>query len=302
MKNPYALLLLVAVTTAYGQIDNPITASSATFATNVSVAGTFTATGNATLNGTDNLAPQQTSSSASSLMTRNLLFPEQVSENSGDLAFPFVYTASGGIANVYMTAGQSAQVTTNTNSYAGGYFPDSVWAHSSYIGSLMPSTKVLDLTLKGVMLSLETNSNYVLRVVAGVGTATRVPPPAGADALSGRGWGVNFFYNGTNRVYQPFWYTTNYNVGPVGIVPSSDQARVYTIRLRHDTNSNIQFWINDGFGSRLSATPTWSTNVTWGSSSFGGRHYAIEAASATNAAPISLARIHYRVAYIKYEP
>jgi len=73
MKPPYALLLLVAVTTAYGQIDNPVTASSATFATNVTVGGTLTATGNATLNGVNNTMPNATNAaSASSLMTRDL--------------------------------------------------------------------------------------------------------------------------------------------------------------------------------------------------------------------------------------
>jgi hypothetical protein len=145
MKNPYALLLMVAVTTAYGQIDNPPTTSSiglgptndvsfsrlslsngatnnlaitlgstnrgffatsgperitttvagvsafsvysssietgagvsASFLTNVSVEGTLTvgsltATGEATLNGVNNIAPSQTADSASHLMTRQL--------------------------------------------------------------------------------------------------------------------------------------------------------------------------------------------------------------------------------------
>jgi len=46
--------------------------NTATFSTNVSVGGTFAATGNATLNGVGNTAPSQTASSGSSLMTRDL--------------------------------------------------------------------------------------------------------------------------------------------------------------------------------------------------------------------------------------
>jgi hypothetical protein len=50
--------------------------NAATFATNVSVAGSLTATGNATLSGVGNTAPQQTADSGSSLMTRDLVGQE----------------------------------------------------------------------------------------------------------------------------------------------------------------------------------------------------------------------------------
>lgn len=80
MKNPYALILLIAATTAYGQIDNPTTASSlglgatnsVTFS-NLTTAGTLTATGNVTMSGVNNTAPNATNAaSGSSLMTRSL--------------------------------------------------------------------------------------------------------------------------------------------------------------------------------------------------------------------------------------
>jgi hypothetical protein len=74
------------------------------------------------------------------------------------------------------------------------------------------------------------------------------------------------------------------------------------MRLRQETNGNIKFWINNGQGSRLAATPSFQTNVVWGASAYGGRHFAIEAASATNAAAADLVRIGYRAAYIQYEP
>ena len=101
MKPPYALILLVAAATAYGQIDNPPTSvnivdSTATgravlTATNAAAAATaiglgatnnvtfneLTATGNVTLSGVNNTMPGATTAdSASSLMTRDLVGQE----------------------------------------------------------------------------------------------------------------------------------------------------------------------------------------------------------------------------------
>lgn len=283
--------------------------NAATFATNVSVAGSLTTTGNATLNGSGNLAPSQTADSKSSLMTRGLLYAAQTDDASGDLVFPggFIMSGTGALAQAHLTAGNVALITTNTNTMAGAYFADSFWTHKDFSGSSVPSDKVLDLALKGIILRMETNQNYVLRVAIGVGTPTRTPPPAGSDALSSRGWGVNFFYNGTNYVYQPFWYTTNYNTGTAVAISNMSTAfsqwtaSVFTMRLRQETNGDIKFWINNGLNSRLGSTPSFQTNVVWGASTFGGRSLAIEAAAATNAAPAAQVRIGYRVGYLKYE-
>jgi hypothetical protein len=338
MKNPYALILLVAATTAYGQINNPPTPSSIGLgATNAVTFGTLTAellqvrvgtnlyvgladdvsefwtdvavNGNATLNGVDNLAPSQTASSGSSLMTRDLLFRAQADDNSGDLVAMVGYTSSdgtGAIASARDVFGASAQVSTNSNSVAGVYFADNIWANSTVSGAVVPSGKTIDLTMKGVNFRNLTNTSYVTRVVAGVGSPFRTIPAAGQDALSARGWGVNFFYNGTNHVFQPFWYTTSYNTGPETVVSNATaNDSVFALRLRHEgptTNGTISFWINDGLASRLSETPSFSTNVgDWGGN-FGGRHYAIESATATNAAPASVTSIRVRAAYIKYDP
>jgi hypothetical protein len=280
----------------------------ATGPTNVSVAARGDLT-DVALGGTANTAPSQTASSGSSLMTRDLLYPAATDDASGDLVFPgaFVSSGTGALAQAQATAGNIARVTTNTNTMAGAYFADSFWTHNGFSGGSIPSGKVLDLALKGVILRVETNQNYVLRVAVGVGTPTRTPPPAGSDALSARGWGVNFFYNGTNYVYQPFWYTTNYNTGPAVALSNMSTAysqwtdSVFTMRLRQETNGDIKFWINNGLNSRLGATPSFQTNVTWGAATFGGRSLAIEAAAATNAAPAAEARIGYRVGYLKYE-
>jgi hypothetical protein len=265
--------------------------------------------GNATLNGVNNTAPSQTASSASSLMTRDLLFRAQADDNSGDLVAMVGYTTSGGtgaVAAARDVFGASAQVSTNSNSVAGVYFADNIWANSTVSGAVVPSGKTIDLTMKGVNFRNLTNTSYVTRVVAGVGTPFRTIPAAGQDALSARGWGVNFFYNGTNHVFQPFWYTTSYNTGPETVVSNATaNDSVFALRLRHEgptTNGTISFWINDGLASRLSETPSFSTNVGDWNGNFGGRHYAIESATATNAAPAATTGIRVRAAYIKYDP
>jgi len=74
-SGPDRITTTVAGISAFSVFSNSIETGSgvvANFATNVSVGGTLTATGNATLNGSGNLAPSQTADSASSLMTRNL--------------------------------------------------------------------------------------------------------------------------------------------------------------------------------------------------------------------------------------
>ena len=78
MKNPYALILLIAASTAYGQIDNPPTPLSIGLgATNNVNFNQLTATGNVTLSGVNNTMPGATTAdSASSLMTRDLVGQE----------------------------------------------------------------------------------------------------------------------------------------------------------------------------------------------------------------------------------
>ena len=57
----------------YGGTNTLTFTNAATFATNVTVGGTLAVTGNVTMSGVDNLATQQTASSGSSLMTRDLV-------------------------------------------------------------------------------------------------------------------------------------------------------------------------------------------------------------------------------------
>ena len=290
------------------ETNNNVTFSNITASGTITATGTLTATGNVTMNGSGNLAPSQAASSGASLMTRDLIYQSEADFNSGDPIGIVAATAvgSGAGQGQYITLGWQTTVTTNANTAAGAYFGDATWSQSSFSGAAMPANKAVDLTMKGVMLRVESNTNFVNRVAFGVGAATRTPPAAGNPAATNQSWGVNFFYDGTNQVYQPFWYTTNYNTAPTAVVPNLSTAswlgRVYTMRFQQTTNGQISFYINDGFASRLSSTPTWTTNVTWPSTSYGGRFIGMECATATNAAPATGVRIHFRVAYLRYDP
>jgi len=290
------------------ETNNNVTFSNITASGAITATGTLTATGNVTMNGSGNLAPAQTASSDASLMTRGIVYQSQADFNSGDPvgSQSAITTGTGASQGAFLTFGHTVQVTTNTNSAAGVYFGDAIWNQASFSGGPMPANKAIDLTMKGVMLRVESNTNFVSRVAFGVGAATRTPPAAGNPAATNQSWGVNFFYDGTNQVYQPFWYTTNYNTGPTGLVPElatgSWFSLVYTMRFTQTTNGQISFYLNNGRASRLSSTPTWTTNVTWPSANYGGRFIGMECATATNAAPTTGARMHYRNAYIKYDP
>jgi hypothetical protein len=290
------------------ETNNNVTFSNITASGTITATGTLTATGNVTMNGSGNLAPSQTASSDASLMTRGIIYQSEADFNSGDPVgvIALNQVGTGASSAQYAVLGWGSTVTTNTNTAAGTYFGEATWTQSSFSGGAMPANKAVDLTMKGVMLRVETNTNFVSRVLFGVGAPGRTPPAAGNPAATNQSWGVNFFYDGTNQVYQPFWYTTNYNTGPIGIVPELSHLSwlglVYTMRFTQTTNGQISFYINNGRASRLSSTPVWTTNVTWPSVNYGGRYIGMECATATNAAPVAGARIHYRIAYLRYDP
>ena len=295
--------------TAHRQIAFNNTTNAATTRTNLGLGATNNVTfSNLTLSGVNNTASNQVASSAGSLITRDLIYQSQMDFNSGDMIAPIAaqQTGTGASASGFATIGYGVQITTNTNTSAGAYSGDMLWSQSSYSGSPMPANKAIDYTLKGVMLRVETNANFVNRIVFGVGAPTRTIPAAGTPAATNQSWGVNFFYDGTNQVAQPFWYTTNYNTAANIILTNlsdlSWTARVYTMRFQQTTNGQISFYINNGLAVRLSSTATWTTNVTWPSVNYAGRFIGMECASATNAAPIAGSRMHYRNAYIKYDP
>ena len=269
-------------------------------------ANTFTA--NQTLNGTNNVAPNQTAASGSSVMTRDLTFETIALEPNADLVTHSLTTQSGaGAAGVaFQNIGSSASVGTTSSSYASVYWGESFLSHRNFSGTPLSTTQAGDFVIKGVMLRVEANQNWILRVLVGQGAGTRVAPLVGADALASRGWGVEFYYDGSDFVYRPFWHDGSFSTGATGIIPNLTAAnwpsRVYAIRVRHTASGTIEFYISDGLGGRLPTTPTFTTNVTWGAATFGGRFWAIEAAAASGAAPTTGARIHCRSAYLKVTP
>ena len=272
-------------------------------------ANTFSA--NQTLNGTNNTAPNQTAASGSSVMTRDALYTALTDNNAGDLIggpSSTINVGTGAASGALWVTGGFAQVTSTPNSAAGTYIGDSFWSHSVFSGVAMPSNKNLDFVLKGVILRVETNQNWVLRVVVGVGAPNRTPPAVGANALTARGWGIEFYYNGTNYVWRPFYFDSSHNVGSETVLPNMSTAfsqwvgSVFNMRLRQTASGNIEFYINNGDSSRIPGAPAWTQSVTWGATTHGGRHFAIEAATAEATAPTIAARIHYRSAYLQYDP
>jgi hypothetical protein len=270
-----------------------------------------TYTQNQTLDGTNNTAPNQTAASGSSVMTRDALYTALTDNNAGDLiggASSTINVGAGTASGAFLVTGGFAQVSSTPNSAAGTYIGDGFWSHSVFSGAAMPSNKNLDFVLKGMILRVETNQNWVLRVVVGVGAPNRTPPAVGANALTARGWGIEFYYNGTNYVWRPFYFDSSHNVGSETVLPNMSTAfsqwvgSVFNMRLRQTASGNIEFYINNGDSSRIPAAPAWTQSVTWGATTHGGRHFAIEAATAAATAPTIAARIHYRSAYLQYDP
>jgi hypothetical protein len=121
---------------------NPLTfTNSLQFATNVSVGGTLTATGNVTFSGVGNTAPSQTASSAASLMTRELADARYLGLKSHSLNFATftTRTASGGASSSSRGAWQIF-TATNVSSFA------SAWAAWGYLLGLDPAQQRVNFT------------------------------------------------------------------------------------------------------------------------------------------------------------
>lgn len=266
---------------------------------------------NQTLNGTNNIAPNQVAESNGSIITRQLLWDALEQEPSSDLVTHASTTqvgvgAFGGTNN---TLGTTAQITTTNASYASAWLGESFGSHRNFGGAALLTNKDGDFIMKGAMLRVEQNQNWILRILVGQGNPTRVAPLVGSDALSSRGWGVEFYYDGTDYVYRPFWHNGTFNTGATGLIPNISHAgtnfwveRVYMIRMRHTAAGNIAFFISDGMGGRLPTTPTFTTDVAWGAGSFGGRFWGIEVAAASSAAPTQGSRISCRTSYLTATP
>jgi len=262
----------------------------------------ITFTNSISFSGSNNVASNQIAISGDSLITRDIIDDSLADNVSFGLAgLNGVFTSNGGTSEVNYTFGARVQTGSSNNGLAVFAIGDGFWGRSAFTGSSMPANKKISFYAHGTTIALATNTNWVSRVVFGSGSPTRTPPNVGENALTNRGWGVEFYYNGTNQVWRPFWFTTNYNTGPETIWSGSEHAR--GIRMTQNGSSQITFTINSGSGQRIPITNSWSTNVDFENNNYGDRSILLEAVSATNAAQSgSGTGFLIRSMYIKYVP
>jgi hypothetical protein len=290
-------ILLLATGTAYGQIENP--------PTSFPLPATFT--GNVTLNGVANAAPSQTADSASSLMTRGLLPAATGNEPSFGPTFAIATaTTNSATAAARLVAGIGVQTGSVTNGRSCATIGESFWANSAFTGAAMPANKAVDLYLHGVTLVVAENTNWVSRIIFGQGsTSARIPPAAGDNAVTNRSWGVEFYYDGTNQVFRPFWHDgTNLATAPPQTMPVTGGNSMAAVKLSQTGTGDISVTMATSTAGRIPDLPTWSTNVaSFNSGNYAGRNILIEAAGNTNQAQAgSGTGILSRAQYIRYAP
>jgi hypothetical protein len=274
---------------------------------NLTTSGTLTATGNVTLSGVGNTAPSQTASSGASLMTRDLLPAATGNEPSFGPTFSFsAVTTNSATAGVRLVNGVSAQTGSSTNGRSCAAIGEAFWAFSAFSAAAMPANKAIDLYLHGVTFAVATNTNWVSRIIFGQGLSiARIPPAAGDDAVTNRSWGVEFYYDGTNQVFRPFWHDgTNLAAASPQTMTLTGSASIAAVKLSQTGTGDISVTMATSTASRIPDLPTWSTNVaSFNSGNYAGRNILIEAAGNTNQAQGgSGTGILSRAQYIRYVP
>jgi hypothetical protein len=179
-------------------------APAATFGSNVSVAGTLTVTGNATLNGVGNTAPQQTADSGSSLMTRELSDNNPI-QTIGTVrpvgAFGFS-SAGGGTASAnHAFGGADVRSGTNTNGFGRASLYRGLNNNNNFTGS---GIKPQNMSISVLFAINNMTTNSVARLIVGSGGFQNAAPllaPADSNALSARGFGVEIARTATTNVY-----------------------------------------------------------------------------------------------------
>jgi hypothetical protein len=170
----------------------------------------------------------------------------------------------------------------------------------------MPANKAIDLYLHGVTLVVATNTNWVSRIIFGQGSsAARIPPAIGENAVTNRSWGVEFYYDGTNQVFRPFWHDgTNLATAPPQTMPLSGTDSMAAVKLSQTGTGDISVTMATSTASRIPDSPTWSTNVaSFNAGNYAGKNILIEAAGNTNQAQAgSGTGILSRAQYIRYVP
>jgi hypothetical protein len=271
---------------------------------------TITSAGNIIGYGAANRLPNQTADTSDSVLNRELGSLETVLNGNEfrQMAAIASQISNGGAAGGHQVLGMGATAVATNNSKASVYTFDGVHTHSSFSGALMRTDKQTEAYFHGVMLRVEANQNYVLRINFGVGGPTRVPPAAGTAAASARQWGVEFYYNGTNYVGRLYYYDTSIVYGSEFIIPLITAANwiglAYSMKMTQSPTGLLQFYMSEptvNIGSpRIPNTTVSELSATWTSTTYAGRHINFEAAAAVAAAPAIQARIHACTMFVRY--
>lgn len=170
----------------------------------------------------------------------------------------------------------------------------------------------------GVMLRVEETAHWVHRINFGVGAATRVPPPAGADPSTtgaptnnDRQWGCEFFHDGANYVGRLYWRqagTTNFGTPfPIpGLTTSNWSQMVYSILMEQTAGGVLNLYMNTPTGNQggglIPSTPISTMTATWTAVSYFGRSINLETAASDTNAPLTAVTFRSALQFIEVDP
>ena len=211
---------------------------------NIAASGTLAVTGNVTMSGVNNTATSQTASSASSLMTRELtdinpLWAVHSIRTVGAHLFGNSGTSSTAVES--QTAG-GAQVNsgTSTNGYGRATLYRGITTASGITGTGINFAR--DISFGGLVLLNPFDSTHAIRLIFGGNGG--VPAPADSNALTTRGFGVEFVYS-TNQVKARLFANdgTNYTTSSLTTFNHSSLAMTAFV-VRSDGTGNVSLYIN----------------------------------------------------------
>jgi hypothetical protein len=265
---------------------------------NVTASGTLTATGNATLNGSDNLMPNATTaSSGASLMTRELtddnpLWALGSVRPMG--AYAFGNSGSPATAVEAVTRGGAFLATgANTNGYGRASLYQGINDAPLLSGQGIRFTQSITAS---AILSTVPRTNGVVRLI--VGGNGGVPAAADADALAVRGFGVEFAVDPSGFKMRLFAHNgTSYTNSAYSAGIANSSAPPQHVIISSQTNGVISLYHSIGVVKsppRPSTTPllTLSGGPTSG---FGGGYVDLVTVTASNTAatPIPATAVFY---------
>ena len=243
---------------------------------NITASGTLAVTGNVTLSGVNNTATAQTASSGSSLMTRTLTDNNPL-WTAGSIRLLAAYasdSANGGAVTLNSYGLGSATVSggTNTNGYGRANLADGINTARQYLGGGVNFTQNISASFVATIRS-QLVGDSVIRFVVGA-PAGGVPPPAQSNAITIRGFGVEFSpgagpaafdgttnararlfaHNGTN--YSTSAYTADF---PSFFISSQSQAQFI---VSSSTNGVVTLHMNATDGLKSAGRPSTTAVLT----------------------------------------